>query len=282
MKVAALIVRHLAEKKIVSFQGIGVLYLDQPAIIEGEQISFPESSIRFEQNPRTTADEALIQFAVDETKKIRSLVHSDIDSFIQLGQQFLHLGKPFDISGLGSLRRNFKGEIEFLQNSQPASITEKIPSSVKEKKMNEISFASLPRKKNRFKPLPIMIGIMILLALVSLYYFMSNHNKRQEMSLHTSDSASNKNQKKTNSPSPTQQSFSKAETFRIVLKEYPSLAKAKNYSRRITTKHQLEIFTDDSIRFKVAIVFQQSLSDTTAVKDSIQHLLGLKTYIDIP
>ena len=293
MKISELIVLHLAENNSLSLQGIGSFFLDQPAIKEDGLISFPENSIRFQQNTRIGPDELLIERAVSETKKLKSLVTSDIDSFVQLGQQFLHLGKPFDIAGLGSLRRNFKGEIEFLQNSQPSSINEKIPSAVQEKQKTEISFASLPKKKNRIKPIHLLIAVMSLLAIMTIYYFVAGDKKRDDVRINNIDSGiedkpnsiptppttTNNNVK---APEAAVSDMAEAKGFRVVLKEYNSLSKARFFYDKLKGDHELIVFTRDSVTFKVAVVFDLPLSDSAGVRDSLHRITGLKTYVDLP
>ena len=44
---------------------------------------------------------------------MKALASSDLCSYIELARQFLNIGKPFQIEGIGTLVRNKSGELEF-------------------------------------------------------------------------------------------------------------------------------------------------------------------------
>ena len=117
MKIEQVIVQHLYNNRQVSLQGIGTFKLDNfiPHQTDPDKEPvIPAGSIIFEYNPRATEDVALIDSIVINTKKIKPLATADLDSYLMLGRQFLNIGKPFIIEGLGTLDRTREGELEFI------------------------------------------------------------------------------------------------------------------------------------------------------------------------
>ena len=60
---------------------------------------------------KPSEDNDLIDFIVQNTKKIKPLASADLDSFLTLGRQFLNIGKPFTIQNLGTLEKLKSGDL---------------------------------------------------------------------------------------------------------------------------------------------------------------------------
>ena len=113
MKIEQLLVLHLYKNKSLTIQGIGTIYLN-PAVAlpaEGEKdYLMPENAFTFDYNLKATEDETLIAFIVEQTRKIKPLATSDLDSFAILSKQFLNIGKPLLIEGVGTIQKNQAGD----------------------------------------------------------------------------------------------------------------------------------------------------------------------------
>ena len=73
VKIEQLIVQHLYNSKQVTLQGIGTIHLDPSVSIpqEGDKVAtVPENAFSFEYNLKAGEDEALIDFIVQQTRKI--------------------------------------------------------------------------------------------------------------------------------------------------------------------------------------------------------------------
>ena len=72
-------------------------------------------------------------------------------------------------------------------------------------------------------------------------------------------------------------------TFKIVIKNYPSLLLAqKAYDRLTGYGHKLLLYTSDSVTYKVALPMNSPLSDTTRARDSVRQLLfGGTPYVEM-
>ena len=106
MKLEHLLIQYFYTSKELSLQGIGKFLLSQDLVLPADtekEVVMPENAIGFEYNIKSTEDEGLISYIVENTKKIRPLASADLDSFLTLGKQFLNIGKPFKIEGIGTL-----------------------------------------------------------------------------------------------------------------------------------------------------------------------------------
>ena len=69
-------------------------------------------------------------------------------------------------------------------------------------------------------------------------------------------------------------------SFKIILKEYNSVASVtKAFDRLTTYGHKLVIITTDSVKYKLALPFTLPLIDTLRVKDSVKKFFGGKPYV---
>ena len=109
MKIEQLIVQHLYSHKQVTLQGIGTIFLN-PAITlptEGDKdFLLPENAFSFEFNLKSTEDDALINYIVEHTRKIKPLASADLESYLILSKQFLNIGKPIVIEGVGTIQKS--------------------------------------------------------------------------------------------------------------------------------------------------------------------------------
>lgn len=116
MKIEQLLVQHLYNSKTASLQGIGKFSLAENIVLPAENdkdFVLPADAISFTYNKNEQEDTALIDFIVQQTRKIKPLASADLDSYCMLGKQFLNIGKPFRIEGIGTLQKNQSGDYDF-------------------------------------------------------------------------------------------------------------------------------------------------------------------------
>ena len=125
MKIEQALVLYLLKHKQISLQGIGTFKIDAivPESTDSDKPVFiPSDAISFVYDPKTTEDNELIDFIVQNTKKIKPLASADLDSYLTLGRQFLNIGKPFTIQNLGTLEKLKNGDLEF----KPGPLIQKV------------------------------------------------------------------------------------------------------------------------------------------------------------
>ncbi len=294
MKLEHLLTQYFYTSKEISLQGIGRFFLSQDFVLPldtEKEIVMPENAIGFEYNIKATEDEGLITYIVQNTKKIRPLASADLDSFLTLGKQFLNIGKPFKIEGIGTLEKKQTGEYQFTQgvfaNTKAETV---IASNIKEKADVDISFASVAKETKSPKKAFILLSVIAILALLGwgVFYLVTKQAPSNPILVEApvstptiKDSIPNKKDSVTANPNITvaKDSF----TFKVVLKNYPTFEAAnKSFLKLTSYGHKLKLYTKDSITYKVAMPFTKPLSDTAYIRDSIrQKLFGGNPYIEI-
>ncbi|HET9431619.1 MAG TPA: hypothetical protein VFO70_10615, partial [Chitinophagaceae bacterium] len=117
MKLAPLLAQFLYSHKRLDLAGIGSFFLDPSFSIDNEivaqQKSISPDAISFESNPSVKDSTDLITFISSQTGKMKALAEADLGSHLELAKQFLNIGKPFMLDGIGSLVKVRSGQFEF-------------------------------------------------------------------------------------------------------------------------------------------------------------------------
>lgn len=297
MKVEQLLVQYLYKNKTVSIQDIGTFTISPETIIpmEGDKdTSLPEGTIHFSFDKKTPADEGLINYIVEQSGKIRPLASSDLESYTILTRQFLNIGKPLQIEGLGVLQKNQQGAYDFIQGNNITARAEAPHTAVREKIQEEISFSS-PAKKTSSKKgwMVAALTIFLLSTAAAVYYFVTREKESpvtQQVtqptdSLNLGDSI----------PAAVRDSLLKKDSaivrttpandgysFKIVIKQYSTKAAAeKAYQKLSNYGHKLLLSPVDSVNYKVSMPFTAPLADTLRAKDSLRKFFGGKPYVEL-
>lgn len=292
MKIELLIAPYLLTYKTLSLQDIGTFHVTQDLVLPTEQdkeLMLPENAIRFDYNPRAGQDDAFIKYIMEQTRKIKPLATSDLESFTMLGKQFMNIGKPLILEGLGMLFKNQSGQYEFKQGISYHNPVDTQSPQLKEKETAEISFSTPPRKQGNKNWLAAIIVLVIAVALGLLFYSLrSKKNEQAEkpvvLQQETLPSkpdtlATALEQKKVDSLAsipPKTDSFS----FKVVIREYNNAAMAEKKQAQFKTYgYQLMQIKVDSTHYLLAMPFMNPLSDSTRIRDSLKILFGGKPYL---
>ena len=298
MKVEQLIVQYLYNNKKVTLQDIGSFIFSPDIIVPPDnekETVLPPNAIVFEFNNKATSDEGLIEFVVQQTRKIKPLAASDLESYSILCKQFLNIGKPLIIDGLGILVKSQQGDYEFTQGHTINARLEAAPILIKEKLKEEIIFTTPDRPSSSKKGgLIVLIGLFVLLAALALFYFLRNPNKDnsvekveavQDTLVVTKPvipAVIDSTKKITVDSTIATPLKNGGYNFKVVIKEYPNKEAAQRaYTRLTNYGHTVILSPVDSIRYKLAIPFTTPLSDTLHAKDSLSKFFQSKTYIDL-
>jgi len=290
MKIEQLLVQHFYNHREVTLQGMGSFTLSPDYVLPKENdkdAEIPDNAISFQYNAKATQDEELINYIVQQTRKMKSLAAADLDSYLVLGKQFLNIGKPFKIEGMGMLVKTQQGQLEFTKGHSYHAKTETASTTVKEKTVNpEISFASETKKTEGSNKKGLLIaGAIILLGLVgtTAWYFLSKKNGT------TNDTSSavttvDADTTKANVPkvdtiavksivaAPGNDGY----TFKVVfLKTTDSAAAVARMNVLTARNHKVIMYKKDSVTYALAEPFTLPLSDTTYIKDSLNRFYYL-------
>ncbi len=303
MKIEQLIVQYLYTNKQVALQGIGVIKLKPNVILPAEgdkEYVMPTDAFSFDYNLKTGEDEKLVDYIVQHTNKIKPLASSDLESYAILAKQFLNIGKPLIMEGVGSIQKNQQGNYEFLPGNFITPRIDDIPRQPKEKREEPVLFESeVPTQKtNRTFIIGISAAGIILAGLVGYYFLVVNKTDtnipiseipavtqeapiKQEntQSLSVLDSLKKDSLSRIATAPVTK---TDSTTFKIVLKDYTSeQAVQKAFARLSSYGHKLIILKQDSSNYKLMLPFYKPLADTARVRDSVKEFFGGKPYVQL-
>ncbi len=291
MKIEQLIVQHLYQQKEVTLQGIGSLSLNPSVALPGDNekdFEMPENAFSYEYNLRAIEDEALINYIVQQTRKIKPLATSDLESYCMLAKQFLNIGKPLIIEGVGTIQKNQSGDYEFIQGQFITPKIEEAPKQIKEKLEEQVSFESEAKKDHSQRNVLIVFVLaLFVLACLGVYYYLSNKKEpepvqQEQVFIDTikTDTLVRLAPDTVLVAKPVVPVKTDSNNFRIVIKEYPSEAAVNKAFAKLTDYgHKVEIIKADSSRYQLVMPFTTPVSDTLRARDSLRKFFGGKPYV---
>ncbi len=307
MKIEQLIVQYLYSNKQVALPGIGIIKLKTDIVLPtagDKDFIMPADAFSFEYNLKTTEDERLVDYIVQHTNKIKPLASSDLESYAMLAKQFLNIGKPLVIEGVGTIQKSQQGMYEFFPGDFITPRIDDIPKLVKEKREEPVSFESESAGNNNRRNIIIAVTVFTgtALAVFAAYYFLVLKQLESSVAIEIPVIKEDTIKKDTAKISGVAIDTTKKDTvnnsailsatptalktdsssFKIVIKEYQSEAAIqKAYDRLKSYGHKLLIVKIDSANYKLVMPFYKPLSDTARVKDSLKIFFGGKPYVQL-
>lgn len=288
MKIEQIIVEYLYQNKEVSLQGIGSFSLQGNFALPDENskdLTIPEDAIAFNYNLRAQEDEGLIDFIVKKTGKIKPLASADLDSFIILTKQFLNIGKPFIIEGLGTIQKNQEGIYVYYPGNFMVGKEEIAVKQIKEKQPESVSFENKAEKNNSKVGAKIFFFILFLATAgaATYYYFFINQDSQSsqtevviaDSTANTPDTTANNIDSVANHKPDTTIVISDTIGFKIAVKKYNTKDLAEKGLQKLTAYgHKLSMLSIDSTTYYLIMDFTSPKSDTTRAKDSLRKFFG--------
>ena len=289
MKIEQIIVQYLYTSKKVTLQGIGTFTLDSTILLplpneKEKDIEMPEGAFQFIFNPKSTEDIGLVNYIVQHTGKMYPLASSDLDSYVTLAKQFLNIGKPLVIEGLGTIQKTQQGDYQFIPGHFITPKIDDFPKQLREKRDESISFESHTKVNYSRRNLQFAAAAFIVLLIGLAMYYLLRENTSNSPAITTEVATKADTIQPTTIDTvavaslvvPKNDSFS----FTIILKKYTSEAAAKTIYDKLTSYgHQLIIIQVDSVNYELGIPFKTPLSDTLRAKDSIRIFFGGTPYV---
>jgi hypothetical protein len=299
MKMEQMIVQYLYNNKKVTLQDIGTFTLNDDIVIPQDtekDTPLPENAIQFNYNPKAQEDEGLIQHIVENSRKIKPLATSDLESFIILNKQFLNIGKPLVIEGLGTLQKTQDGVYAFTQAGTSHVAAKENLKVVTEKVNEHVDFASPKKVVDNAVNKKIILGILGFLVVGGLaylaYFFITKpkdasgamaNDVEQIQTSNQNQTSVDTTQIKVDSINTILPKTTDSNSFYIVIKEFNNLAIAQKRAAKLTSYgNNVAIYTKDSITYKMRMPFKTSILDTLRVKDSLNKFFQAKTYVELP
>jgi hypothetical protein len=312
LKLSRLLADYLVLHKNLKLQGIGILTVDENVVKTPEQekegIIFAPGSIHFQENKRLPEDKELIGFISKETGKMMSLAASDLDSFLELGKQFININKPFVLESIGVLQKNGQNKLEFNQGDSylaPSDHIHKKSGSVIEEDVHFNDNYLRPDKKNSNSFNYIAIATLILLGLALIGWVASYLYKKSNLDetdtvytvksspviqepvpdttklLPDSDTVTTLVSVKDSISAASNATLkTEAGTFNLVMEIANRNRALKRFSDLKEWGHKVEMTTVDSVKYKIIFPVIAPLSDTIRHRDSLSRFFGRKVWIE--
>jgi hypothetical protein len=299
LKLAPVLAQYLYANKRLDLPGIGSFLLDASVNIDSENSKqvIPGDSIRFENNQSIKESADLIAFISAQTGKMKALAAADLSSHLEQAKQFLNIGKPFLLEGIGNLVKIRPGEYSFSGAEVPADkLKDPVAKETAATSATEESFSSfdslIGKKTTKFdwkKPalvaltlagtaLAIWGGYTIYKRTASKTDIAENSSIQSAATTLVTDSSAFV--KKDTSNTNTQLTTIPTGNYKFVLE---TAQKTRAFSRYNTLKNyqwDVQMETKDSLQFKLYMLLPAIGSDTTRILDSLTALNGRRVYIE--
>ena len=292
MKIEQLLVEHFYIAKQVTLQGIGTFTLAPDFVMPADSdkdIVLPENAVSFQYNSRAKEDEALISYIVQQSGKMKPLASSDLESYLMLASQFLNIGKPLTIEGIGTLEKNQTGEFQFTPGQYVNTKVEDATVHAKEKSREDVSFSNEAKPAPVNKKLLLTVAAIIGIAIIgwAAWYFLNN-KKSEPATQNTTEQSTPVTAPVTDTIKkdttalvskrpdsiailqPVANTSITGYTFKIVFKVTNNKAAAlEKMNTMILRGHKVIMYTADSVTYKLAEPYNLPISDTAKIKDSL-------------
>ncbi len=298
MKLASLLSQYLYANKRLDLPGIGSFTLApsaSPAIeTDKQQKGFPAESISFDSNPSIKESPELVAFISSQTGKMKALASADLNSHLDLVQEFLNIGKPFLLEGIGNLVKIRSGKYEFTSGViQPEKLKDISIKEVTATSATEESFSSTD-PANKAKAISWKKPVMVLLILVgtglavlggyTIYKKNADRNdtgtvtKKEPETVLVADTVSLP-KKDIPVDQPPVASIP-AGNYKFVLEMAGKKRAFDRFHRLKTFQWNVQMETKDSLQYKLFLVLPTAPADTSRLMDSLTALNGRKVYIE--
>lgn len=298
MKIDFLIVQQLFKAKKVSLQNVGTFFLASDIVLpleEDKAFALPENAVRFEFDKRAPQDDDLVGYIMERTKKMRPLATSDLESYTLFIRQFINIGKPISIEGLGVLQKDQQGNYEFVPGIEIHPRAESQPApNIKEKNAEDINFSVTrfpPPRKTKWG----WIGLLLFFVAVaaSVYFYQQNQKSGNSLQkiVPVADTGNSKNIHLADSSlhidslaklrTPALITETPADSFHLVFKSFQNMGSASlGLSKFRSYGHAAQLhISKDSTKFELYLSFPKMGTDTSRLIDSISKFFDTRAYL---
>lgn len=309
MKLPLLLAQYLYQNKKLTLPGIGTFTIEngqQPVPLEDKHASHPVP-VQFQPTTEKEFDPILIDFIKTQTGKMRSLAQADLESYIMDIKEFINIGKPCFLEGIGSLIKNRDGSYSFSPGEAISTKLEEIQPVAHEKAaaVHDKDYYTETPTRNTARNLLVLFAAVAGLGLIGWggYFFYSKYQSEQAGKMPLADSgntvletpAVNANDslvqdsaitvipavKDTASSAPAvSPAGNVSQQWNFVLRKGSPAAARKRFQQLKEYGTPVELKVVDSTFAKVYITMPCAISDTLRIKDSLKVYYGYPVTIE--
>ncbi|MBI3137652.1 MAG: hypothetical protein HYZ15_03625 [Sphingobacteriales bacterium] len=290
MKLALILAQYLYINKRLDLPGIGSFHLDPAFVIDPEldknAKKEPANSIRFEYNAALKENTEIINYIASKTGKIKALAAADLDSHLLLGQQFLNIGKPFVLDGIGQLLKTQTGQLTFtcgmilpeVLKEQPGR--QPAPDHSSQERAHDYSDILNPRKEKMQWKRPAAVILVLAGIVVAIWggYTIYKRNSAETEEIKTVV----REKEKTTIPAPVPATIQAAPAkdsveaalpagnYKFVVETAGKQRALARYQKLKSLPTNVQMETTDSITFKLYFLLPATTADTAKIRDSLR------------
>jgi hypothetical protein len=267
---------HLAAEGRLSLPGFGIVSFDRALasdVSPGAADGFPPGSLSFLPDRRTRWDEELIESIGRDTGKMRTLVLSDLDSYLQFGHELTNISKPFHLEGIGWVQKDHRGDVSFMQEDGTEGAA-----SAKGRRGARKTTLSIPWPS----ALPWAGATALAAAAVWAWahFGLTDRLRAWQAARKTAEQPAVKQAP----PSPSVDTPAKPRKdsfpFYVVLEVSSRNRALKRYADLREWGHDVRMSTRDSLSFKLYLPIQAPLADTARHRDSLRLFFNRRVWIE--
>ena len=294
LKLSPLLTQYLYTHHELNLTGIGRFKMNIQDVytepVTGSAKPLLHAEIFFEQDSYVKEDDKLVAFISAQSGKMKSLAASDLDSFLELSKQFLNIGKPFSIDGIGILTKNKSGNLDFAaEGLLHEKMKENSSVTVDQTATSEDSFTNYeemlsPKKQKtpQSKRLVLWLSIFTGIGLAGWGGYIVYTKTKKTGTPETSNTVIIQPKDTTIVLKPDSSLIISKDTLLTDLPgTYKFIIEKSDRGRALTRFADLkkwginvQMETKDSISFKLFFALPALASDTTRIKDSLSLLYG--------
>ncbi|ULQ57938.1 hypothetical protein KJS94_06960 [Flavihumibacter rivuli] len=293
MKLDHLLCQFLYQQKKLSLPGIGTFTADASFNYQqDEKNKQPIQGIHFDNKADQQFSEELIAYLQAQTGKMRSLTISDLESYVMLNKQFLNIGKPLYLEGIGTLVKTKEGLFDFTPGERLTDRVEDFRSEARPLTEFEQTYSNTSQSGSS-RGLVIGLITVITLGLIGWgAWFLFQHSSQKETQPETSaitidtlatpvnlDTATKAYQPDSGIVSgidsavavASQPPVTDSTSLKFIIEETNSKARAlKRFNQLKELGKNIRMDTRDSSSFKLYFLLSVKPTDTTRIKDSLR------------
>ncbi len=292
MRFDLLLAQYLQQHKKLALPGIGTFESDNSTATwdENGKQRQPGNGVVFRNIPVSRAEDDLITFISEHTGKMKPLAISDLESYLTLGKQFLYIGKPFFLEGIGTLQFTKSGHFEFTPGDfVTTKLDEPMAERVEERRRPTPEEVEETETRSRGGGRKVFMWLIVLLCLGLVawggYYFYTQSAKQQVFTPvnnpgNQSDTAATVPAAATeqavagvDSSKPAPAGLAPvpgSSSFRFVVEQTTDKQRAMNRYRKLKSfGNDIQLFTPDSTNFTLYFILPATAADTLRMRDSL-------------
>ncbi|MBI5372006.1 MAG: hypothetical protein HZA79_08265 [Sphingobacteriales bacterium] len=292
MKLALVLAQYLYINKRLDLPGIGSFHLDPSVVIDPELDknikTEPADGIHFEYNAALKENTDLIDYIASKTGKIKALAAADLDSHLWLGQQFLNIGKPFVLDGIGQLLKTQGGQLIFTSGTILSEILKEqpgrqlAPDHSSQEREHDYSDLLNPRKEKIQWKKPAALFLVLAGIVVAIWGGYTIYKRNSAETEETKTTVREKEKKALPAPVPgpasTDTGLTKVVTqpalpagnYKFVVETAGKQRALARYQKLKNLPTDVRMETNDSITFKLYFLLPAIPADTAKIRDSLR------------